>query len=293
MKLPDIDYIRPATLKEAIGILTAHGEAAKLIAGGQSLMPMLAFRLLAPALLIDIGRLPELKTIDITDTGIRLGALTTWHAIERHPTLKTEHPLLCAAIAHVAHYQIRNRGTVGGSLAHCDPAAEFPAIVRTCGAQIVVANAQGERVIDADDFCLGPMTTALEPDDIIVQIRFPRWPKTRRWGFEEFSRRRGDFAVAAAAVFYDVDDAGRMHDAHIGIIGDADGARRLTEVEALLNGHTLDRTLAHKARRLAEETAQPSEDIHAPASYRRALIGVMVERALAASAGIPLSAAAA
>lgn len=292
MKLPDVDYIRPATLKEAVETLAAHGEAAKLIAGGQSLMPMLAFRLLAPALLIDIGRLPELKRIDITDDGIRLGALTTWHAIERHPTLKSEHPLLAAAIDHVAHYQIRSRGTVGGSLAHSDPAAEFPAIVWTCGAQVVVANAQGERVIDADDFCLGPMTTALESDDIIVQIRFPRWPKKRRWGFEEFSRRRGDFAVAAAAVFYDLDDAAHVRDAHIGIIGDADGARRLAEVETLLNGQTLDRALMHQARRLAEQTANPSEDIHAPAPYRRALIGVMVERALAASASIQLSAAA-
>lgn len=293
MKLPDVDYIRPKTLKEALETLAANGDVAKLIAGGQSLMPMLAFRLLAPTLLIDIGRLPELKTIDITDDGIRLGALTTWHAIERHPTLKTEHPLLTAAIGHVAHYQIRNRGTVGGSLAHSDPAAEFPAIVRTCGAQIVVANPQGERVIEADDFCLGPMTTALEPDDIVIQIRFPRWPKTRRWGFKEFSRRRGDFAVAAAAVFYDMNDAGHVRDTHVGIIGDVDGTRRLAEVEALLNGRTLDRALIHQARHLAERTANPSEDIHAPAPYRRALIGVMVERALAASARIQLSAAAA
>lgn len=293
MKLPDIDYIRPTTLKEAIDILAANAEAAKLIAGGQSLMPMLAFRLLAPTLLIDIGRLSDLNKLEITDDGIRLGALTTWHAIERHPTLKTEHPLLSAAIAHVAHYQIRNRGTVGGSLAHCDPAAEFPAIVRTCGAEIVIASQQGERVIKAADFFLGPMTTALAADDIIVQIRFPRWPKTRRWGFEEFARRRGDFAVAAAAIFYDLDNDGCMLDPHIGIIGEPDGARRLSEVEDLLNGQTIDRALLRKARGLTEETAQPAEDIHAPARYRRALIGVMVERALAASAGLQLSAAAA
>lgn len=293
MKLPDVDYIRPKTLKEALDLLSAHGDDAKLIAGGQSLMPMLAFRLLAPKILIDIGGLSELRGIEITDAGVRLGARTTWHDIERHPSLKTAHPLLAAAIAHVAHYQIRNRGTAGGSLAHCDPVAEFPTMVLTCEAEVVVAGPDGERVLAASDFVLGPMTTALAADEIIVQIRFPAWPKTRRWGFEEFARRRGDFAMAAAAVFYDLDGDQRAVDPHVGIIGDADGARRLSEVEDLLAGQRITRPLLAEARALTEQTMHPSEDIHAPAPYRRALAGVMVERALAASADINLSTAAA
>jgi len=293
LKLPDVDYIRPKTLKEALGLLSSHGDDAKLIAGGQSLMPMLAFRLLAPKILIDIGGLAELRGIDITDTGVRLGARTTWHDIERHPSLKAAHPLLAAAIAHVAHYQIRNRGTAGGSLAHCDPVAEFPAIVLTCDAEVVVAGPDGERVLAASDFVLGPMTTALEADEIIVQIRFPVWPKARRWGFEEFARRRGDFAMAAAAIFYDLDGDQCVVDPHVGVIGDADGARRLAEVEDLLRGQKMTPALVAEARTVTEQSIHPSEDIHAPAAYRRALMGVMVERALAASAGIDLSKAAA
>lgn len=289
MKLPDVDYIRPKTLKEALDLLSAHGDDAKLIAGGQSLMPMLAFRLLAPKILIDLAGLSELRGIEITESGVRLGARTTWHDIERHPSLKSAHPLLAAAIGHVAHYQIRNRGTAGGSLAHCDPVAEFPTLVVTCGAEVVVAGQDGERIIPAADFVLGPMTTALAADEIIVQIRFPAWPQARRWGFEEFARRRGDFAMAAAAVFYDLDGDQRALDPHVGIIGDADGARRLTDVEDLLAGQRITRSLLTEARALAERSTTPSEDIHAPAPYRRALIGTMVERALAASAGISLS----
>lgn len=289
MKLPDVDYIRPKTLKEALDLLSAHGDDAKLIAGGQSLMPMLAFRLLAPKILIDLAGLSELRGIEITESGVRLGARTTWHDIERHPSLKSAHPLLAAAIGHVAHYQIRNRGTAGGSLAHCDPVAEFPTLVVTCGAEVVVAGQDGERIIPAADFVMGPMTTALAADEIIVQIRFPAWPQARRWGFEEFARRRGDFAMAAAAVFYDLDGDQRALDPHVGIIGDADGARRLTDVEDLLAGQRITRSLLTEARALAERSTTPSEDIHAPAPYRRALIGTMVERALAASAGISLS----
>jgi len=293
LKLPDLGYIRPKTVKEAIDILVAHDGEAKLIAGGQSLMPMLAFRLLAPRILVDVSRLPGLNRIDITPDGVRLGALTTWRDIERHAGLKTAHPLLAAAIAHVAHYQIRNRGTVGGSLAHCDPASEFPALVTTCDAAVVVCGPGGERIVKAADFILGAMTTSLEPDEMITEIRFPAWPASRRWGFEEFSRRRGDFAMAAAAVFYDLDASGRMVDPHIGIIGEADRAIRLTAVEEFLAGRTIDRQTIATARTMGAQAAETSDDIHTPAQYRKALIGTMIERALAAAAGINLAAAAA
>lgn len=293
MKLPDLDYMRPKTLKDAIDLLVAYDGEAKLIAGGQSLMPMLAFRLLAPKLLIDVSRLPGLDQIEIIADEIRLGALVTWRDIERHAGLKIAHPLLAATMSHVGHYQIRNRGTVGGSLAHCDPASEFPALVTTCNADVVIAGPGGERVIKGTDFVLGAMTTGLAADEIIVQIRFPAWPRARRWGFEEFSRRRGDFAIAAAAVFYDLDPNQRIVDPHIGIIGEAERATRLTQVEDFVVGHVIDRQLAAKARSIGEQAAKTSDDIHTPAKYRKALIGVMIERALASSAGIDLATAAA
>ena len=293
MKLPDLDYIRPKTLKEAIDVLVAYDGEAKLIAGGQSLMPMLAFRLLAPKILIDVSRLPGLDQIEVTPCGIRLGALATWRDIERHAELKFAHPLLATAISHVAHYQIRNRGTVGGSLAHCDPASEFPALVTTCNADVVIVGPEGERIVKGTEFVLGAMTTSLAPDEMITQIRFPAWPKARRWGFEEFARRRGDFAMAAAAVFYDLDSRHCVVNPRIGIIGEAERAIRLTQVEDLLAGQVIDRQLAARARSMGEQTAQPSDDIHTPAKYRKALIGVMIERALAASAGIQLTTVAA
>lgn len=289
MKLPDLDYIRPKTLNEAIDLLVAFDGEAKLIAGGQSLMPMLAFRLLAPKILIDVSRLPALDQIEVTPEGVQLGALTTWRDIERHARLKTAHPLLAAAISHVAHYQIRNRGTVGGSLAHCDPASEFPALVTTCNADVVIVGPQGDRIVKGTDFILGAMTTALANDEMIIQIRFPAWPEVRRWGFEKFARRRGDFAMAAAAVFYDLDSNKRVVNPHVGIIGEAERAVRLTQVEDFLFGQVIDRQLTAKARSIGEQTAQPSDDIHAPAKYRKALIGVMIERALASSAGIQLA----
>src|SRR5215471_13650874 len=199
MKLPAFDYACPTTLAEAVQLL-ASNEEAKALAGGQSLMPMLAFRLLHPALLVDLRKLAELRGIRITANGVALGAMVRWRDIEDDARLLTAHPLLTAAVAHVAHYQIRNRGTVGGSIAHADPAAEMPGIVVTCEAEIAVVGPIGARVIEAHDFFLGPLMTALAADEIIVEVRLPAWPPERRWGFAEFARRRGDFALAGAAV---------------------------------------------------------------------------------------------
>src|ERR1043165_4527091 len=218
MKMPPFDYACPATLPEAIALLSAHGGDAKVLAGGQSLVPILAFRLAAPKLLVDLRKLTDLRTIKITADGVALGAMARWCDIESDKRLRTAHPLLLAAVAHVAHYQIRNRGTVGGSIAHADPAAEMPGIVVTCDAEISATGSKGSRAIAAEDFFVGALTTALEHDEIITQIKLPAWPAARRWGFQEFSRRRGDFAMAAAAVFYDQDASGKATNAHVGII---------------------------------------------------------------------------
>jgi CO/xanthine dehydrogenase FAD-binding subunit len=279
MKLPPFDYACPATLPEAVQLL-ASSDDAKAIAGGQSLVPMLAFRLSQPSLLVDLRKLADLRGIRISDKGVTLGAMVRWRDIEDDERLETAHPLLKAAIAHVAHYQIRNRGTVGGSIAHADPAAEMPGIAMTCDAEISVVGKSGARVIQAADFFQGALTTALASDEIIVDIRLPAWPAGRRWGFQEFARRRGDFAMAAAAVFYDQDQRGKARNAHVGVIGVGDRPMRLTTVEDVLNGQTIDEATIAKADAATSAAVDPQDDIHASAAYRRALVGTMVERAL-------------
>ena len=279
MKLPPFDYACPATIPEAVQLLASHDDA-KAIAGGQSLMPMLAFRLAHPTLLVDLRKLNELRGIRISDRGVALGAMVRWRDIEDDARLASAHPLLKAAVAHVAHYQIRNRGTVGGSIAHADPAAEMPGIAMTCDAEIAVVGKSGARVIQAADFFQGPLMTALTPDEIITEIRLPAWPARRRWGFQEFARRRGDFAMAGAAVFYDPDDSGRARNAHAGAIGVADRPLRLGGVEDALNGQLIDEATIAQAEAAASAAVDPPDDIHASGAYRRALVGTMVERAL-------------
>jgi carbon-monoxide dehydrogenase medium subunit len=280
MKLPPFDYACPTTLPEAIELLASHDGDAKAIAGGQTLVPMLAFRLAQPTLLVDLRKLADLRGIRISDQGVTLGAMVRWRDIEDDDRLRTAHPLLKAAIAHVAHYQIRNRGTVGGSIAHADPAAEMPGIAITCDAEIAVVGKSGAHVIQAADFFQGALTTALTPDEIIVEIRLPAWPAGRRWGFQEFARRRGDFAMAAAAVFYDQDARGKARNAHVGVIGVGDRPLRLTAVEDVLNGESIDEATIAKADAATSAAVDPQDDIHASAAYRRSLVGTMVERAL-------------
>jgi carbon-monoxide dehydrogenase medium subunit len=283
MKLPPFDYACPTTLPEAIELLASHDDA-KAIAGGQSLVPMLAFRLAQPSLLVDLRKLADLRGIRISDAGVTLGAMVRWRDIEDDERLETAHPLLKAAISHVAHYQIRNRGTVGGSIAHADPAAEMPGIAMTCDAEIAVVGKSGAHVIQAADFFQGALTTALTTDEIIVEIRLPAWPAGRRWGFQEFARRRGDFAMAAAAVFYDQDERGKARNAHVGVIGVGDRPLRLTAVEDILNGESIDEATIAKADAATSAAVEPQDDIHASAAYRRSLVGTMVERALKSAA---------
>jgi aerobic carbon-monoxide dehydrogenase medium subunit len=280
MKLPPFEYACPTKLSEAVALLAARNGDAKLLAGGQSLVPMLAFRLAAPTLLVDLRKLPELRKIDISTGGIRFGSMVRWCEILDNTRLRTAQPLLRAAVTHVAHYQIRNRGTIGGSIAHADPAAEMPGIALACEAEIATVGTAGPRVIKAADFFVGPLMTVLEPDEIIVEIRFPAWPARRRWGFQEFARRRGDFAMAAAAVWYDQDEGGKARNAHVGAIGVGDRPQRLLAVEAVLNGRMIDDATIAQAEAAACAAVDPQTDIHASADYRRALVGTMVERAL-------------
>ena len=282
MKLPPFEYACPATINEAVALLANHSGEAKPLAGGQSLMPMMAFRIAQPSLLVDLRKLPGLKEIKIGPDGVRLGALVRWRDILDDKRLATAHPLLKEAISHVAHYQIRNRGTVGGSCAHADPASEMPGIAQACDAEFSVIGKAGSRIVKAADFFKGALTTALKPDEIITEIHLPAWPAARRYGFQEFARRRGDFAMAGVAVHYDTEN-GKAASAHIGVFGVGDCQRRLPKAEAALNGQSVDEALAVKVGEAAAAEVEPQEDIHASAAYRRALTGTLTERALKAA----------
>ncbi len=284
MKLPPFEYSCPTSLSDVIALLAVHGGEAKPLAGGQSLVPMLAFRVASPSLVIDLRKVEELRQITISSQGVTLGAMVRWRDILDDVQLRAAHPLLVEAISHVAHYQIRNRGTVGGSLAHADPAAEMPGIAVTCDAEIVVASEAETRKIAAADFFQGPLMTALKPDEIITEIRLPPWPARRRFGFQEFARRKGDFAIAGVALFYDLNDGGKAHGTHIGAIGVADQPLRLAAAENVLNGKLVDAATIAAVAEAASAAVNPPDDIHAGGAYRRALLGTLVERALASAA---------
>jgi carbon-monoxide dehydrogenase medium subunit len=280
MKLPPFDYAAPSSVAEAVSLLAAAGGTAKALSGGQSFVPVLAFRLAAPSLIVDLRKVPGLGRIDIDEQGVRLGAKVRWRDILDDKRLATSHPLLQAAISHVAHYQIRNRGTAGGSLAHADPAAEMPGIAVACDAQLKLVSSKGERVVAAADFFTGALSTILADDELIVEIRLPKWPAKRRWAFEEFALRRGDFALAGIATFYDEDSAGRATNAHVGIIGACTRPHRVPQAEALLNGKVLDAKAIQAAAKAAAAAVEPPSDLHASAAYRRSLVETLLERAL-------------
>jgi len=277
VKPPPFDYHAPVTVEEACGLLGLL-EDAKVLAGGQSLVPLLNFRLARPQHLVDINRIPGLDRIYERDRGVAVQALARQAAVEDSELVARVCPLLTAAVRLVAHRVIRNRGTVCGSLAHADPASELPAVILALGGHVVARSARGDRVIAADEFFGGVMETALAPDELLVEAWFPasRGPHA----IVEESRRHGDFALAGAALFYDPDDGGKARNAHVGVIGVADRPLRLAAVEAVLNGRVINDETIAAAAAAARAAVDPADDIHAGGAYRRALVGTMVERAL-------------
>ncbi|HEX3410763.1 MAG TPA: xanthine dehydrogenase family protein subunit M [Stellaceae bacterium] len=285
MKPARFEYRAPETLDAAIALL-ASDPSARPIAGGQSLMPVLAFRLARPSVLVDLRRLPGLGEIVVGHDGVQLGAKVRWRDIETDTRLAAAHPLLQEAVRHVAHYQVRNRGTVGGSLAHADPAAELPGISVACDGIVCVLGSDGERTIEAAEFFTGPLETALRPAELITELRLPPWPEGRCWAFLEFARRHGDFALAGVALFYDEDADGRARNAHIGVIGACSRPHRLAAVEEMLNGRVIDEGAIALAAKAAAAAVNPPHDLHADSDYRRALFATLVERALRAATTI-------
>lgn len=283
MKPPAFGYAAPHTLDEALLLASEYADDGRLLAGGQSLMPVLNFRLASPTVLIDLNQIAELSGIFADSAGgLTIGAMTRHRALERSSEIAQYCPLIATAMPHVAHVQIRNRGTIGGSIAHADPAAELPAIALACGAVLVIKGMQGERVLPASSFFLGLLTTALCPGEILTAIRLPPWPANRRWGFLEVTRRHGDFALAGAAVWFDGGDrvGAPCTSARIVLFGVGDTPIRAAEAERHLIGREPDDGVFREAARLAAAALDPPTDVHASAEYRREVGAVMVRRAL-------------
>jgi CO/xanthine dehydrogenase FAD-binding subunit len=282
MKPPVFDYIAATSIDMAVAALAEAGGDAKVLAGGQSLMPMLNFRLLRPSILVDINRIPGLGFIEETADGIRIGALTRHFQLETSPLLARHFPVLSCAMTHVAHLAIRNRGTIGGSLSHADPAAELPMMAFLLDAKLHIAAAVGTRIAAARDFFLDTMTVDLDGTELLTEIVLPKLPPQTGWGFEEVARRHGDFALAAVAVTLTV-SGGKIAQARIALTGVGPTALRATEAESLLLGQALDESLNRLAIDAVRDAIAPETDLHASSDYRRHLAGVLTGRALAAA----------
>ncbi|RYE41070.1 MAG: xanthine dehydrogenase family protein subunit M [Hyphomicrobiales bacterium] len=281
MKPSAFEYLRPRTVDEALRLLAEEPEDSKILAGGQSLIPVLNFRLAAPEYLIDINRLTDLAYLRSVDGHLHIGALTRHAALEKSGLVERRWPLLKEAARWVAHAAIRNRGTIGGSVAHADSAAELPVALAAMDASMVIrSSARGERQLTWHDFFLGTMTTSLEPDELLVAIRVPPQAPGHGFAFEEISRRNGDFALAGAAVIIVLDDDGRCATASISLLGAGQTPVRVRAAEERLTGSAIDDDAVAAAVRASCEASNPTGDMHGSADYRRSLIGVTVGRAL-------------
>jgi aerobic carbon-monoxide dehydrogenase medium subunit len=279
MKPPPFDYHAPASAAEALELLSRYGADARLLAGGQSLVPLLNFRLSAPAVIVDLNRAADLAYIREENGHVRLGAMTRQRAIEFSPLVKSRLPLLAEATRWVGHLPTRTRGTIGGSLAHSDPAAEYPAVATALDAELVIRARTGERVVRAAEFFVGLMTTAVQPGEMLVEVRLPALALSSGWAFEEFSRRHGDFAIVGIAAMV-TSEGDRCRSARLAACGAAPAAMRLRGAEEILEqGGLGDRYIDDAAARAAE-LVDPSADLHASVEYRRHLTRVLTRRAL-------------
>ncbi len=283
MKPAPFDYAAPAHLDEALAIL-ARTENAKVIAGGQSLMPMLNFRLVRPDLLVDISRIAALRGITGRGRGMSISAMTSHHAVHTSPLVKAHFPIISEAMGHVAHLAIRNRGTIGGSISHADPAAEWPMLACLLDAKIHLAGPTGTRTLDAQAFFRGAMTTALAPDEVLTKVDLPALPRHTRHAFDEVALRTGDYAIVAAGVLLSVGGSPltggkRILDARIALTGVGEMPVRVRDAEALLKGQkAIDDQLIERAACLVRDGIQPSSDLRASADFRREISFSLAKR---------------
>lgn len=282
MKPAAFTYHRPGSLAEALDLVSEHGDEGKILAGGQSLVPAMNFRLAQPAALIDINRVSELAFLEPSPAGgVRIGATTRQRTAEQSALVAERAPLLHQALPSIAHVQIRNRGTVGGSVAHADPAAELPAVMLALGARMHARSRRGARWIDAEDFFTGLLSTALAPDEILVEIELPPVPAGAGHAFHELARRSGDYALVGVAVQIARDPSGRIATARIALLGVGEGPVLARAAAAELVGRLPSAEALHAAAEAVSDDIDPHGDVHATPMYRRHLARVLVDRALA------------
>ncbi len=283
MKLPYVDYEAPGTVAEAVDLLAEHQDEASVLAGGQSLIPLLALRLARPALLIDINGLGELSGVSAADGRIAIGAMTREYVAEESQLVADAVPLLAAALPLIGHEAIRSRGTIGGSLAHADPAAELPAVALALGAEFVVRGRSGERVIPAAEWFEGYLATSRRPDEILVEVRFPAAGPGTGAAFQEVARRHGDFAIVGLAASLSFAD-GAISDARLAFSGVADVPARAADAEEFLAGERPSPEVFEEAARRATAGLDPPADLHGSAEYRKKIAATLVRRGLQAAA---------
>jgi len=284
MKPPSFEFHSPQNLPETLELLKRYGSDAKILAGGQSLMPLMNLRLVRPKVIIDINRIAELAYINAAaGGGFATGALTRHRALERSGLVHEQNPLLAAALPLIGHIQIRNRGTIGGSLAHADPAAELPALAVLLEAEFVLCRFNGQRVIQAKDFFQSYWATALEPTELLTEIRFSVWNRQCGWAIQEISRRQGDFAMAGVATLLMLNGHNTCENARIVLFGVGATPVRIEKAEAALQGTRLHSRDLTEAARVVSEGLDPDSDVHASSAYRKEVAGVLTRRALEAA----------
>ena len=279
MKPARFDHLLPTSLEDALAMLAEHAPDGRVLAGGQSLVPMMNFRLARPTVLVDLNKIPDLAYIRDAGDHLAIGAMTRERAIENSDLVRAASPLLHDATLHIGHLPIRSRGTIGGSISNADPAAEYPATALALDATLVAQSVRGERPIAASDFFDGVMTTTLEVDEILTEIRMPKAPPGSGAALVEIARRHGDFALAGVAAQITLEDD-RVTDIRLATCGVGPGPIRLTGAENILRAGGLTDTALAAAGRAAADAADPDGDVHATASYRRKMAGVMTRRAV-------------
>jgi CO/xanthine dehydrogenase FAD-binding subunit len=282
VKPAPFDYFDPTTLPEALALLDQYGDEGKVLAGGQSLLPLLYMRLAQPRYLLDVNRVDGLSDVRVEDGMLCIGALARQRAVERAPLVQAGWPLVVEALRLVGHSQIRNRGTFGGSVAHADPSAELPAVVALLDGTMRAASVSGERTLNADEFFLTYLTTALDSSELLVEVRLPAPPAGSGWAFLEISRRQGDFALVGVGCLLALEADGRhVAEARLAFTGVGGTPLRAREAEAALVGEVAEASAFARAGELAQAAAEPDADIHASADFRRHLVGVLARRGLA------------
>lgn len=284
MKLPDFTYHRPDTLAGALGLLDELGDDAKVLAGGQSLLPVLALRMNAVPNLVDIGRIPELREIDIGPGGITIGAGVRHAQAEFSPVVAEHAPLIAGALPFVGHRAIRNRGTVCGSLAHADPSAELPAVALALDARMIVAGSDGDRMVAAEDFFQGVFTADLSETELLRGVYIPAWSARSGWSVRELSRRHGDFAIVGLACTVELEEDGAFAKASLAYFGVAGRPTRVAEAEAVLVGRQPGEKLYAEVAAVVSSVLEPAADLHGSSTYRKHIAGLLAKQCLAEAA---------